>query len=160
MPRKKSWTKRHCCKRTRRPRESPTSATGNAPRCKPPAMEKTWRAATGPRHAYAHARCNKIRTARPRNHCGNASETARSTHKRPLRICLATDTAILRDSVSELSHISYEAGAIGLIQVQDADRSADKAQLELIRAQHQRYLDCVRLFVALGGSPVSTQNEI
>ena len=62
-------------------------------------------------------------------------------------------------SLSELSHISYQAGAIGLIQVQDAERSEAKAQLDIIRAQHQRYLDCVRLFVALGGSPMSTQKS-
>jgi outer membrane protein TolC len=61
--------------------------------------------------------------------------------------------------LSELSHISYQAGAIGLIQVQDAERSEAKAQLDIIRAQHQRYLDCVRLFVALGGSPISTQKS-
>ncbi len=68
----------------------------------------------------------------------------------------ALDTA---SSLSELSHISYQAGAIGLIQVQDAERSDAKARLDIIRAQHRRYLDCVRLFVALGGSPMSTQKS-
>jgi NodT family efflux transporter outer membrane factor (OMF) lipoprotein len=61
-------------------------------------------------------------------------------------------------SLSELSRVSYQAGAIGLLQVQDAERSEAKAQLELIRAQHQRYLDCVRLFVASGGSPLTQKS--
>ncbi len=62
-------------------------------------------------------------------------------------------------SLSELSHISYQEGAIGLIQVQDAERSEAEAQLGIIRAQHQRYMDCVGLFVALGGSPIQTPNS-
>ena len=55
----------------------------------------------------------------------------------------------------DLSRASYQAGAIGLLQLYDAQRAMAKAQLDLIRSQHQRYLDSVRLFVALGGSPIS-----
>lgn len=56
----------------------------------------------------------------------------------------------------ELASASYQAGAIGLLQVQDAQRAMAKAQLDNIRAHHQRYLDCVRLFVALGGSAIKS----
>lgn len=68
----------------------------------------------------------------------------------------ALSTAV---SLSALAQESYQAGAVGLLQVQDAERSTAKAQLDVIRAQHQRYQDCVRLFVALGGSPISTQEK-
>jgi NodT family efflux transporter outer membrane factor (OMF) lipoprotein len=57
----------------------------------------------------------------------------------------------------DLSRASYQAGAIGLLQTQDAQRTEAKAQLDMIRAQHERDLDCVRLFVALGGSPIKAQ---
>ena len=53
---------------------------------------------------------------------------------------------------------SYQAGAAGLLQVQDAQRVLAKAQLDNIRTRQQRYLDCVRLFVALGGSPIAPKN--
>jgi NodT family efflux transporter outer membrane factor (OMF) lipoprotein len=59
----------------------------------------------------------------------------------------------------DLTRASYQAGAIGLIQVQDAQRAMAKAQLDIIRAQHQHYLDCVRLFVALGGSPIAIKKS-
>ncbi|MHB1676032.1 MAG: efflux transporter outer membrane subunit [Sulfuriferula sp.] len=59
------------------------------------------------------------------------------------------------DTSLDLALASYQAGAIGLLQVQDAQRALAKAQLDIMRAQQQRYLDCVRLFVALGGSPIA-----
>lgn len=46
---------------------------------------------------------------------------------------------------------SYRVGEIGLMQVQDAQRDLAQAELDLVRSRHQRYLDCVRLFIALGG---------
>lgn len=64
----------------------------------------------------------------------------------------AADTA---DSSLDLTLESYRAGAAGLLQVQDAQRAWARAQLDLVRVQHQRYLDCARLFVALGGSPLA-----
>ncbi|MEJ1959766.1 MAG: efflux transporter outer membrane subunit [Nitrosomonadales bacterium] len=51
---------------------------------------------------------------------------------------------------------SYQAGAIGKLQLHDSERAEITARLAVIRAQHQRFLDCVRLFVALGGSPISS----
>lgn len=53
----------------------------------------------------------------------------------------------------------YRDGAVGLLQVQAAQRAFAKAQLDLVRSQRQRYLDCVRLFVALGGSPMAGQHK-
>jgi NodT family efflux transporter outer membrane factor (OMF) lipoprotein len=68
-------------------------------------------------------------------------------------LATATETlAVMRDS--------YQAGAIGLLQLHDAERGETNAHLAIVRAQHQRYLDCARLFVALGGSPMSTKKSI
>lgn len=61
-----------------------------------------------------------------------------------------TDRAAL-----DIAHGAQRAGAIGLLQLEDAERAVTLAELDMIRAQHQRTLDCVRLFVALGGSPVA-----
>jgi len=51
-----------------------------------------------------------------------------------------------------LARKSYQAGNSGLLQIQDAERLLAQAQLGLIRAQSQRFLDTAQLFVALGGS--------
>lgn len=58
------------------------------------------------------------------------------------------------DSLS-LARKSYQAGNIGLLQIQEAQRQLARAQLGLIRAQSQRYMNIAELFVALGGSPVA-----
>jgi NodT family efflux transporter outer membrane factor (OMF) lipoprotein len=60
-------------------------------------------------------------------------------------------------STVQLALASYREGATGLLQVQDSQRALATAELGLIRARYQRYLDCVRLFVALGGSPLKTE---
>lgn len=53
-----------------------------------------------------------------------------------------------------LAREAYQAGSIGLLRVQDAQRQQARARLGLIAAQSQRYRDGVALFVALGGSPL------
>ncbi|MBI1275165.1 efflux transporter outer membrane subunit [bacterium] len=58
-----------------------------------------------------------------------------------------------------LSRKSYEAGNTGVLQIQDAQRQLAQAQLGLSRAISQRYMDTAGLFVALGGSPVSSQTN-
>lgn len=58
----------------------------------------------------------------------------------------------------DLMHASYQAGSVGLLPVQNARHAWAKAQLDMIQARHQRFLDCVRLFVALGGSPIAKNN--
>lgn len=59
----------------------------------------------------------------------------------------------------DLARKSYQAGNSGLLQVQDAARQFAQAQLGLVRAQRQRYLDTAQLFVALGGSPLTESSE-
>lgn len=54
-----------------------------------------------------------------------------------------------------LALLSYRAGSVGQLQVHDAWRTLEIMRLDLLRLEHLRYLDCVRLFVALGGSPLS-----
>lgn len=55
------------------------------------------------------------------------------------------------ESSAELARESYKAGNSGLIEVLDAQRQRLAAQLGLVRAQAQQYLDTAELFLALGG---------
>ncbi|HUW75333.1 MAG TPA: efflux transporter outer membrane subunit [Gallionella sp.] len=59
----------------------------------------------------------------------------------------------------ELMHSSYRAGSVGLLPVQNAQHALARAQLDIVQARNQRLLDCVRLFVALGGSPIATKQS-
>ena len=52
----------------------------------------------------------------------------------------------------QLARQSYQAGNTGILQILDAERLLNQAQLGLIRAQNQRYQDTVKLLVALGGT--------
>lgn len=70
-------------------------------------------------------------------------------------VAIGNDAVHHAGTALNLSRASYRAGAIGLLQVLDAQRAWARTRLDIIHAQHQRYLDCVRLFVALGGSPMA-----
>jgi NodT family efflux transporter outer membrane factor (OMF) lipoprotein len=50
-----------------------------------------------------------------------------------------------------LTRQSYSAGNIGVVQVLDAQRLSQQAQLGVVRAEAQRYIDTTHLFLALGG---------
>jgi NodT family efflux transporter outer membrane factor (OMF) lipoprotein len=52
---------------------------------------------------------------------------------------------------AELARESYKAGNSGLLDVLDAQRQRLAAQLGLVRAQAQQYVDTAELFLALGG---------
>lgn len=51
----------------------------------------------------------------------------------------------------ELSRESYRAGNSGLLQVLDAQRERQRAELGYLRAQGRQYLDTIRLLLAVGG---------
>ncbi len=51
----------------------------------------------------------------------------------------------------ELTQQGYQAGFASLVQVLDAQRLFQQARLGYARAQAQRYLDTVQLYVAMGG---------
>lgn len=51
----------------------------------------------------------------------------------------------------ELTRASYTAGNVGVLQVLDAQRAYQRAQLGYVRAKGRRYLDTAQLFLALGG---------
>ncbi len=55
-------------------------------------------------------------------------------------------------SSAELARESYRAGNTGLLDVLDAQRQRLAAQLGLVRAEAQQYIDTTQLFLALGGS--------
>jgi len=51
----------------------------------------------------------------------------------------------------ELARQSYQAGNSGLLQVLDAQRERQRAQLGLLQAQSRQYLDTIQLLLAVGG---------
>ena len=50
-----------------------------------------------------------------------------------------------------LQQVSYSAGKTDVLQLLNAERSAQQARLGYVRAQGQRYLDTTQLFLAMGG---------
>ncbi len=52
----------------------------------------------------------------------------------------------------DLTRKSYNEGNVGVLQVLDAERLFQNARLGYVRAQAQRYMDTVQLFLALGGA--------
>jgi NodT family efflux transporter outer membrane factor (OMF) lipoprotein len=59
--------------------------------------------------------------------------------------------AAARENV-DLTRRSYNEGNVGVLQVLDAERLYQNARLGYVRAQAQRYMDTVQLFMALGGA--------
>jgi NodT family efflux transporter outer membrane factor (OMF) lipoprotein len=55
-----------------------------------------------------------------------------------------------------LTRLSYSAGNVGILQVLDAQRLLQQAQLGYVRAQVQRRQDTAQLFLALGGATLAT----
>ncbi len=51
----------------------------------------------------------------------------------------------------KLTRTTYSVGNAGLLQVLDAQRLYEQARLGFVRAEAQRYVDTVQLFVAMGG---------
>jgi outer membrane protein TolC len=51
-----------------------------------------------------------------------------------------------------LTRESYRAGNVGVLQVVDAERLYQRARLEYVRAETQRYADTAQLYLALGGT--------
>lgn len=62
-----------------------------------------------------------------------------------------------RDNV-DLTRKSYNEGNVGVLQVLDAERLYQQARLGFVRAEAQRYMDTVQLFLALGGSPQTAEH--
>jgi len=54
---------------------------------------------------------------------------------------------------ADLTRASYQEGVSNLLQVLDADRLVQQARLGSVRAEAQRHLDTVNLFLALGAAP-------
>jgi NodT family efflux transporter outer membrane factor (OMF) lipoprotein len=55
----------------------------------------------------------------------------------------------------ELARQSYRAGNSGLLQVLDAQRERQRAELGFLQAQSRQYLDTIQLLLAVGGGPLS-----
>ena len=55
----------------------------------------------------------------------------------------------------ELARQSYQAGNSGLLQVLDAQRERQRAQLGFLEAQTRQYLDTIQLLLAVGGAALT-----
>jgi NodT family efflux transporter outer membrane factor (OMF) lipoprotein len=55
----------------------------------------------------------------------------------------------------ELARQSYQAGNSGLLQVLDAQRERQRAELGFLEAQARQYLDTIQLLLAVGGAPLT-----
>jgi len=55
----------------------------------------------------------------------------------------------------ELARQSYQAGNSGILQVVDAQRERQRAELGFLQAQARQYLDTIQLLLAVGGGPVT-----
>lgn len=55
----------------------------------------------------------------------------------------------------ELARKSYQEGNSGILQVLDAQRERQRAELGFLEAQSRQYLDTVQLLLAVGGSPLT-----
>jgi NodT family efflux transporter outer membrane factor (OMF) lipoprotein len=58
-----------------------------------------------------------------------------------------------------LTRLSYSAGNTGVLQVLDAQRQYQQAQLGYVRAEIQRYGDTAQLFLACGGAAISVPRQ-
>jgi outer membrane protein TolC len=59
-----------------------------------------------------------------------------------------------------LTRLGYGVGNAGIIQVLDAQRLQQLAQLNLVQARAQRYVVTVNLFVAAGGGLSDTSKQV
>jgi NodT family efflux transporter outer membrane factor (OMF) lipoprotein len=57
----------------------------------------------------------------------------------------------LASESERLQRINYGAGGVGLLDLLDAQRQHQQAQIGYVRAQAQRYQDTIQLLVAMGG---------
>jgi len=55
----------------------------------------------------------------------------------------------------ELARQSYQAGNSGVLQVLDAQRLRQRAELGFLEAQSRQYLDTIQLLLAVGGGPLT-----
>jgi NodT family efflux transporter outer membrane factor (OMF) lipoprotein len=80
----------------------------------------------------------------------NAADAARTEQQ-----ALDSASAALR-----LTRLGYGVGNAGIIQVLDAQRLQQLAQLNLVQARAQRYVVTVNLFVAAGGGLSDTSKQV
>jgi outer membrane protein TolC len=59
-----------------------------------------------------------------------------------------------------LTRLGYGVGNAGIVQVLDAQRLQQLAELNLVQARVQRYVATVNLFVAAGGGVANTSKRL
>jgi outer membrane protein TolC len=53
--------------------------------------------------------------------------------------------------------LGYGVGNAAVLQVLDAQRQSEQAELGTVQAKAQRYADTIKLFLAMGGGRLPTQ---
>jgi outer membrane protein TolC len=61
-----------------------------------------------------------------------------------------TEAVGIANQALKLARLSFQEGNSTLLQVLDAERQADRANIGLVQARSRRVLDTAQLFVALG----------
>ncbi len=85
---------------------------------------------------------------------GNVADALTALEADDNSVSTLQSEAATAKSSADLDLASYEEGAIGLLQVQERQHEFLNAKLALVRSEHRRFVDCARLFLALGGSPL------
>jgi outer membrane protein TolC len=65
-------------------------------------------------------------------------------------VAAQTAAVATADKALKLARLSFQEGNSTLLQVLDAERQADRANIGLVQARSRRVLDTAQLFVALG----------
>lgn len=61
------------------------------------------------------------------------------------------------DAALKLTRLGYGVGNASVVQVLDAQRQSEQAELGAVRARAQRYTDTIKLFLAMGGGRLPVQ---
>ncbi len=104
------------------------------------------------RHAYNAALSSYQQVVL--NAFGEVADALTSLANDDASVSIQNSAADAAGRTLEIAMNKYRVGEIGLMEVQNAQRYYAQAQLGLIQARHQQYLDCAKLFVALGNAPV------
>jgi len=75
---------------------------------------------------------------------------------------LDSETRSLSSSTSTLTltRLGYGVGNASVVQVLDAQRQSEQAELGAIRARTQRYTDSIKLFLAMGGGRLPATHDL
>jgi NodT family efflux transporter outer membrane factor (OMF) lipoprotein len=83
---------------------------------------------------------------------GQVADALRALEHDAQALAALTDAERAARETLDLTRRSYREGAVGVLQVLDAQRRYLQARLGYVKTRAQRYMDTVQLFLALGGN--------